>query len=155
MLREITATGADVDPREYQVDEYPATQAALRAGTMVEAHVDDPHSDPAERALLARDGFASLLVTPVIDEGTPLGILEFSSYTHHRWTRRDLVQARTVADHLAGTLRRLGDAEWPTRLTSRRSDSVRPARSGGPNQHPIASNRAFVGALTEYRPRQR
>ena len=48
---------------------------------MVEAHVNDPHSDPAERALLARDGFASLLVTPVIDEGGPLGILEFSNYS--------------------------------------------------------------------------
>jgi EAL domain-containing protein (putative c-di-GMP-specific phosphodiesterase class I) len=109
VLREVTATGADIDPREYQVGEYPATQAALLAGTMLEAHVNDPHSDPAERALLTRDGFASVLVTPVIDEGTPLGILEFSSYTHHRWTRRDLLQARTVADHLAGTLRRLGD----------------------------------------------
>ena len=31
VLREITAAGADVDPREYQVADYPATQAALRA----------------------------------------------------------------------------------------------------------------------------
>jgi len=110
VLREITATGADVDPREYQVSDFPATNAALQAGAMIEAHVDDPHSDPAERALLARDGFASLLVTPVMDEGTALGILEFSNYTHHRWTRHDLMQARTVAEHLAGTLRRLGEA---------------------------------------------
>jgi EAL domain-containing protein (putative c-di-GMP-specific phosphodiesterase class I) len=110
VLREITTTGPDVDTYEYRVDEYPATQAALLEGTMVEAHVDDPHSDPAERALLARDGLASVLVTPVIDDGTPLGILEFSNYTHHRWTRRDLQQARTVAEHLAGTLRRLGDS---------------------------------------------
>jgi GAF domain-containing protein len=110
VLREITAAGADVDPHEYTVAEYPATMAALQDGTMVEAHVDDPTSDPAERALLARDGFASLLVTPVIDEGTPIGILEFTNYTHHRWTRRDIVQARTVAEHLAGTLRRMGDS---------------------------------------------
>jgi len=45
-----------------------------------------------------------------MDEGTALGILEFSNYTHHRWTRHDLMQARTVAEHLAGTLRRLGEA---------------------------------------------
>ena len=31
-LREVTAAGADVDPHEYQVADYPATQAALRAG---------------------------------------------------------------------------------------------------------------------------
>jgi EAL domain-containing protein (putative c-di-GMP-specific phosphodiesterase class I) len=106
-LREVTAAGADIDPTEYNVALYPATQAALRAGTMVEAHVNDPHSDPAERALLARDGFASLLVTPVIDDNGPLGILEFSNYSYHRWTRRDFAQARNVAEHLAGTLRRL------------------------------------------------
>jgi EAL domain-containing protein (putative c-di-GMP-specific phosphodiesterase class I) len=110
MLREVTATGAEVDPGEYAVAEYPATLAALRAGTMIEAHVDDPNSDPAERAILARDGFASVLVTPVMDEGTPLGILEFTSYQHHRWTRRDIGHARTVAEHLAGTLRRIGDS---------------------------------------------
>jgi GAF domain-containing protein len=108
VLREITAAGADVDPHGYPVADYPATLEALRAGTMLEAQVDDPDSDPAERALLARDGFASLLVTPVIDEGTPLGILEFTNYTPHRWTRRDLMQARTVAEHLAGALRRMG-----------------------------------------------
>ena len=111
VLREITATGADVDPREYFITEFPATDAAVRAGTMLEAHVDDPHSDPTERALLARDGFASLLVTPVIDAGTPLGILEFSNYTYRRWTRDDIVRARTVAEHLAGTLRRIGPSQ--------------------------------------------
>ena len=63
----------------------------------------------ARRERLARDGFASLLLTPVIDEGTPIGILEFTNYTHHAWTRRDIQHARTVAEHLAGTLRRIGD----------------------------------------------
>jgi EAL domain-containing protein (putative c-di-GMP-specific phosphodiesterase class I) len=107
VLREITATGADIDPREYLITEFPATDAAVRAGTMLEAHINDPQADPAERALLLRDGFASLLVTPVIDGGTTVGILEFSNYRHHRWTRHDIVQARTVAEHLVGTLRRI------------------------------------------------
>jgi EAL domain-containing protein (putative c-di-GMP-specific phosphodiesterase class I) len=106
-LHEVTAAGADIDPHEYAVEEFPATEAALRTATMFEAHVNDPHSDAAERAILARDGFASLLLTPVMDQGTPLGILEFTSYTHHQWTRHDIAQARIVAEHLAGALSRM------------------------------------------------
>jgi EAL domain-containing protein (putative c-di-GMP-specific phosphodiesterase class I) len=108
-LREITSTLRDLDPREYRMSDFPGTAAAIAAASMLEVHVSDPDCDPAERALLTRDGFASLLLTPVIDGGVPLGILEFTTYDHHPWTRRDILHARTVAEHLAGTLRRIGD----------------------------------------------
>jgi EAL domain-containing protein (putative c-di-GMP-specific phosphodiesterase class I) len=108
-LHEITAAGAQVDPYTYAVVDYPATLAALQTATMVEAHVNDPETDSAERAILIRDGLASLLVTPVIDGSQALGILEFSNFTHHQWTRRDIVQARTVAEHLASALRRMSE----------------------------------------------
>jgi EAL domain-containing protein (putative c-di-GMP-specific phosphodiesterase class I) len=109
LLHEVTAAGADIDPQTYAVADYPATRVALATGTMMEAHVDDPQTDAAERAILLRDGLASVLVTPVIDYGVPLGILEFSHYTHHQWTHRDITQARTVAEHLASALRRMSD----------------------------------------------
>jgi GAF domain-containing protein len=74
---------------------------------MAEAHVNDPHTDPTERALLARDGFASLLMTPVIGDGKPLGLLEFRNRAHRRWTHSDLMQARIVAEHAASALLRM------------------------------------------------
>lgn len=113
LLHEVTATGAAVDPYEYALEDYPATRSALLDATMMEAHVDDPHSDPAERALLERDGFASLLLTPIIAEGEPLGVLEFSHLTHHQWTRRDIAAARTVAEHVASVLHRMRQRQRP------------------------------------------
>ncbi len=118
MLHEITAAGADVDPRVYAVVDYPATRVVLETESMMEAHVDDPYTDAAERAILVRDGLASLLVTPVIDDGQPLGILEFSSYTHHQWTHREIAQARTVAEHLASALRRMMNENGANELSA-------------------------------------
>jgi GAF domain-containing protein len=74
---------------------------------MAEAHANDPHTDLAERALLVRDGFASLLMTPVIADGKPLGLLEFRNRAHRRWTLSDLMQARIVAEHAASALLRM------------------------------------------------
>jgi GAF domain-containing protein len=110
-LREITATGAAIDPHRYAIADFPATRDALATATMTEAHLDDPYTDAAERSILARDGFASLLVTPVIRRGHPLGILEFNQRRHHQWTRRDIARARTVADHLASALLRIKDSD--------------------------------------------
>lgn len=110
-LREVTTSGAELDTRRYAVSDFPATREALATATMTEAHVNDPYTDAAERSILARDGFASLLVTPVVRSGQPLGILEFSHRTHHQWTRRDIARARTVAEHLASALARIKDGE--------------------------------------------
>jgi EAL domain-containing protein (putative c-di-GMP-specific phosphodiesterase class I) len=107
-LREITAAGTPVDRTVYALADFPATHNALLTGTIAEAHLNDPSDDPAERALLARDGFASRLVTPIIWKEIRLGILEFSQRTHRRWTRGDITQARTVAMHIASVLHRVG-----------------------------------------------
>jgi EAL domain-containing protein (putative c-di-GMP-specific phosphodiesterase class I) len=109
-LHEITASGADLDPHRYALADFPATRDALAGATVTEAHLNDPYTDTAERSLLARDGFASVLVTPVIRHDERLGILEFSTREHHQWTRRDVVRARTIADHLASALLRIRDA---------------------------------------------
>jgi EAL domain-containing protein (putative c-di-GMP-specific phosphodiesterase class I) len=107
-LREVTAIGDPVDPRSYPLADFPATRSALLTGAMVEAHVDDPHTDAAERAVLAEFQLTSLLIAPLIGNGTPLGILEFSHRTPRRWTSHDLKQARTLADHVTSVLLRLG-----------------------------------------------
>jgi EAL domain-containing protein (putative c-di-GMP-specific phosphodiesterase class I) len=108
-LREVSSTSVVRDGTEYRVRDFPATQHALSTGSMVEAHVGDEGTDGAERALLVQDGFASLLLTPVIIGNNPLGILEFRHRTHRSWTTRDISHARTLADHLAHALDRLAD----------------------------------------------
>jgi EAL domain-containing protein (putative c-di-GMP-specific phosphodiesterase class I) len=107
LLHEITATGSAVDGQGYELAAYPATQEALDTHTMIEAHVNNPETDAAERTLLVQDGFASLLLTPVSAGGRNLGILELRTRTHRQWTSEDMAQARTVAEHVAGTLARL------------------------------------------------
>jgi EAL domain-containing protein (putative c-di-GMP-specific phosphodiesterase class I) len=107
VLHEITAAGTPVDSQPYPLAAYPATRQALATHTMIEAHVIDPETDAAERALLTEDGFASLLLIPVITTKRDLGILELRSLTHRQWTSADMAQARTVAEHIAGTLARI------------------------------------------------
>jgi EAL domain-containing protein (putative c-di-GMP-specific phosphodiesterase class I) len=114
LLQEVSAAGQPVDARLYALRDFPATQAALQSAMMIEAHVSDPESDPAERALLAHQQMASLLVTPVVGGGTPLGVLEFRHRTHHRWTNDELTHARTLAEHIANVLVRLAATDVPS-----------------------------------------
>lgn len=107
LLQEVSSAGTPVDAQLYALREFPATRAALESAVMIEAHVSDPDSDPAERKVLAMENMASLLLTPVVGGGTPLGVLEFRSRQHHRWTNAEITHARNLAQHLANVLLRL------------------------------------------------
>ncbi|MCU1659810.1 MAG: diguanylate phosphodiesterase [Pseudonocardiales bacterium] len=107
VLREISSTGEVLDAETYPLTDFPATRAALESAVMIEAHLSDPSSDPAERELISREHYASLLLTPVIGGGRPLGILEFMHRSYRRWTSDDLNQARILAEHLANVLLRM------------------------------------------------
>jgi GAF domain-containing protein len=108
-LREVSSTSLVGDATDYRVRDFPATRHALSTGSMIEAHVGDERTDAAERDLLENDGFASLLLAPVIIGDKPLGILEVRHRTHRSWTMRDISHARTLADHLAHALNRLAE----------------------------------------------
>jgi len=106
-LLEVTSSGERIDGRSYRISDFPATASALADGRMVEAHLEDPDSDPAERAQLAREGMSSLLLTPVIGDGQPLGILEFQHRSRRRWSSHEMGQARVLAEHVASVLVRI------------------------------------------------
>lgn len=108
-LREVSSTSIHRDRRRYRLVDFPATKHALAAETMIEAHIADARTDSAERDLLARDGFASLLLAPIILDNTPLGVIEFRHRSHREWTTRDISNVRTLADHVAHALSRLAD----------------------------------------------
>ena len=128
MLSEASGTGPQ-DQRSYDIRDFPATKYSLTTGVVTEAHVSDLNSDPAERALLFRDGLASVLIAPLGGPEDPLGVLEFRHGTHRRWTKRDVDLARTLADHVTSALLRMHDAEWPLGDADVEYDFVRGARS--------------------------
>jgi len=106
-LREVIATGADIDPTPYRLADYPATAAALRDGVMLEVYVDQVNADPYERTLLDRLGMTSLLLVPLTVEGVPKGAVELFRDSPRRWSARDVRDARILALHLAHALDRL------------------------------------------------
>jgi EAL domain-containing protein (putative c-di-GMP-specific phosphodiesterase class I) len=107
VLREITSSGAAIDTSRYVVADYPATQQVLDSGTTVEVHLADPDADSAEKLLLRRTGNASLLMCPLSVDDQIVGVLEFSSRTHRRWTREDVAHGRGLATHLSFALQRI------------------------------------------------
>jgi EAL domain-containing protein (putative c-di-GMP-specific phosphodiesterase class I) len=106
-LREVAVCGADLDSHSYAVADFPATALALRTGVSIEAHVNDPLSDPAEQAVLARLGQASLLLVPLCVSGRPIGLLELAHRTNRRWSSHDIANAHGLAEHLRNVLQRI------------------------------------------------
>ncbi len=107
-LREITSGGQAIDTTRYRLSDYPATEATLRTGNTTEVHLEDPASDPAEKTVLRRFGYASVLLVPIGIGSDPVGVLEFAHRTHRRWTTDDIAQARGLATHLGNALQRVG-----------------------------------------------
>jgi EAL domain-containing protein (putative c-di-GMP-specific phosphodiesterase class I) len=115
VLQELSSTEEALDARSYLLAEYPATMAALKTGALVEAHVADPYSDAAERAVLESLGLASLLIVPLFDGDRRLGILELSHRVERRWGADELTLARLLADYVARVVARLDLSALPTR----------------------------------------
>ncbi|MGH8960045.1 MAG: EAL domain-containing protein [Jatrophihabitantaceae bacterium] len=106
-LREVAISGADLDHGTYDVTEFPATALALSTGVTIEAHLNDPLSDPAERDVLARLGQASLLLVPLCVNGSAIGVLELAHRTPRRWSSHDIANAHGLAEHLCNVLQRI------------------------------------------------
>jgi EAL domain-containing protein (putative c-di-GMP-specific phosphodiesterase class I) len=106
-LRDIAASGTHPDRAEHSVEHLPATAATLRRGAMLETHVDDPGTDPAERAVLRRRGIASRLLVPLFVDGVPIGVLRIEYARRHRLSAHDITRARRLGEHIAHTLARL------------------------------------------------
>jgi GAF domain-containing protein len=89
----------------YSYDDFPTTEHVIVKQVVGQLVVDDPASDPAERALLAELGFAALLMAPVISRGETIGLLEVSRESGRPWTSAETDRARLLAQSLAAALR--------------------------------------------------
>jgi EAL domain-containing protein (putative c-di-GMP-specific phosphodiesterase class I) len=116
-LREIASTEL-LDTDSYSLARYPATAAVLNGAGPIEIQLADHDADPAERALMRRLGFASMLLVAVLHAGRAIGVVEFAHRTPRRWTAQDVAHARGLAEHLSPVLRRLGVGAAPARLAA-------------------------------------
>jgi diguanylate cyclase (GGDEF)-like protein len=88
----------------YSLADYPATRRVLTEGLITFVDVDDPAADPAEVALLRRDGFRGLAMLPLVAKGQPIGLVELISRDPLRLDASRLEFARTMANEAAMAL---------------------------------------------------
>jgi len=89
----------------HSLTDYPATRQVLENIQPLLVHADDPMADPAERALLEKYGYSSVLLLPLAVGARPLGLIELS----HRsgdvsFTQEDIRLAQSLASTAAVAL---------------------------------------------------
>ena len=103
----------------FDVTGYPETLRALRDETMVTIDAEDPTADPAETALLRRDGNRMLIMLPLIAKGESIGLVELFSRGEIRADAERLELARTMANEAAMALENAWLYEDARRLADR------------------------------------
>jgi GAF domain-containing protein len=98
----------------FTFDDYPTTERVILDQVIGQVVQGDPAADPAELAMLRRDGFGAVLLTPVLHRAETIGLLEFYRSTARPWTPTEIDQARMLAHHLGSVVRapRNGLDEW-------------------------------------------
>ena len=93
------------DTGPFKLNDYPLTQRVLDEQITVVVSVDDPRGDPAEAAMLRRDGDKSMLMAPLVYHGRTIGLLEVVDQKRTRqFTRQELRLCRAVAGQAAAAL---------------------------------------------------
>ena len=88
----------------FDVDAYPETLRVLERQDTVIVDVDDPRADPAEVALMRRDGNQIMAMLPLVAKGQSIGLVELASNGAVTFTDERLALARTMANEAAMAL---------------------------------------------------
>jgi diguanylate cyclase (GGDEF)-like protein len=94
---------AQVAP-EYALGGYPETMRVLKEQATVIVDVDDPAGDPAEIALLRKEGNHTLVMMPLVAKGQSIGLVEIISSSAVRLDESRIEFARTMANEAAMAL---------------------------------------------------
>ncbi|HEV8280829.1 MAG TPA: sensor domain-containing diguanylate cyclase [Candidatus Limnocylindrales bacterium] len=88
----------------FDVAGFPETLRVLERGVTTIIDADDPGADPAETALLRKDGNRILVMLPLVAKGQAIGLVELFSKTEVRWDAQHLELARTMSNEAAMAL---------------------------------------------------
>jgi diguanylate cyclase (GGDEF)-like protein len=88
----------------FEIDGFPETLRVLERGVTIIIDADDPKADPAEVALLRRDGIRMLVMLPLVAKGQAIGLVELFSKSLVSWDAQQLEVARTMANEAAMAL---------------------------------------------------
>ena len=93
------------DTGPYRLSDYPLTRRVLEERITAVVNVDDPHVDPAEAAVLRRDGDKSLLMAPLVYQDRSIGLVEVVDQKLSRhYSRQELRLCRAIAGQAAAAL---------------------------------------------------
>jgi diguanylate cyclase (GGDEF)-like protein/PAS domain S-box-containing protein len=95
----VTHEVADTDT-EYPLDDYPQSRRVMEERLPLVIRTADASCDPAERAILEQNGYASMLMLPLLSRGEPIGLMEIADVRDRAWDE-DLEFYRALTDVLA------------------------------------------------------
>jgi excisionase family DNA binding protein len=106
------------DSMVYTVHQFPMAKRAIEDHEPITVNVSDPHADPAEVAIMRRDGDKCLLILPMVFQDRAIGLLEVLDHQRERrFTRQEMRLARAIAGqaavalHNAKVFARLNDSD--------------------------------------------
>ncbi len=93
------------DTMKYTLSQFPMARRAIEEHESVTVNVSDPHADPAEVAILRRDGDKCLLILPMVHQGESIGLIEVLDHQRERkFSRQEMRLANAVAAQAAVAL---------------------------------------------------
>ena len=91
-----------VDAMRYTLTQFPMARRAIEDHESTTVNVSDPHADPAEVAIMRRDGDKCLLILPMIHQGEAIGLIEILDHQRERrFSRQEMRLANAVAGQAA------------------------------------------------------
>jgi len=86
----------------YNVSQFPMAKRALEEHETIVVNVGDPRADPAEVAIMRRDGDKCVLILPMVHRGQAIGLLEVLDHLRERrFTRQEMRLATAIAGQAA------------------------------------------------------
>jgi excisionase family DNA binding protein len=93
------------DAMQYTLSQFPMARRAIENHESITVNVSDPHADPAEVAIMRRDGDKCLLILPMVHQGQSIGLIEVLDHQRERkFSRQEMRLANAVAAQAAVAL---------------------------------------------------
>ena len=90
------------DTMTYTLSQFPMARRAIEDHESITINVSDPHADPAEVAIMRRDGDKCLLILPMVHQGQSIGLIEVLDHQRERkFGRQEMRLANAVAAQAA------------------------------------------------------